>query len=172
MSVYVPRLTLCGWILREIIKEPKIRYVFGKEVKYEAIRGFRFTKQYSAQWTLYMVSHCDSKPPKGKGHYWDEFCLRSEDGMIIPLDAWDWGDVDGDRLVWTEGYLLWAGKVGEKGLVDKKILGDFTNMTFESIEAPYERKLYVAPPPVEPKKAKKQKARPRKKSRKPRGERY
>lgn len=142
MSVYIPRLNHAGWTFQDAVA----RHATRQHVEYDKLVGFKFTKRYSKAWSLELICHCDSDRSKGDSSYWDEYSLLRKDGTAVALPDWDWGDVDGDRLVWSEAGRLFAGFIDDGGSIQSKLLGDFTDMKFEPIEPPYERKRYVEKP--------------------------
>jgi hypothetical protein len=50
---------------------------------------------------------------------------------------WDWGDIDGERLVWTNNGCLLTARIIKHGLCDERVLRDFNLMRFPNICAPY-----------------------------------
>lgn len=75
--------------------------------------------------------------------------LRGPDGSLTALDGWDWAEVDAprQRVVWTEGGVLYAARFGSTGLEPAKVLHDFRGMTFQAIEAPYRDVTVIEPRP-------------------------
>lgn len=74
----------------------------------------------------------------GRGCYFDTHRLKKIDGsMTIDLPNWEWADVDGTRLVWVEGGILYEGRLQPEGLTKTNALFDFNSLTFEEIKAPY-----------------------------------
>lgn len=57
--------------------------------------------------------------------------------MVLDLPDWEWADVDGARLVWVSGGVLYAGRLLPEGLTNTKTLFDFNSLTFKAIKAPY-----------------------------------
>ena len=55
-------------------------------------------------------------------------------GAVEPQPAWEWADVDRDRLVWAEGGCLFASPLHT---IEPTLLQDFNDMEFEPIPAPY-----------------------------------
>jgi hypothetical protein len=120
LGVYYPRLLRDGWNLVE--RAP------GRDL---------IEKPIGEGWTLHKIAHSQIWPPMGKSCYWDEHALVRDEG-VVRKPRWEWAEVDRrGRLVWAEGGRLFAGTVGEAGLVDEHELYDFNSMTFEAIEAPY-----------------------------------
>ena len=171
MSVYIARLARSGWKFLETVVEKRTGSRYGVTEERDTLIGFRLNRRVTEDWTLCVLCHCGGGRPVGKPCYWDEYWLESAHDIKLSLPDWEWGDVDGSRLVWSVEGRLWMGQVGEGGLEDPKLLADFTDMTFKAIEAPYERKTYVSPKPVETRNAKKNKIKPRKPSRQAKGER-
>jgi hypothetical protein len=125
-SVYYPRLLRDGWKLVERIKDAKWkdRDIFEKPLRYG--------------WALRKIAHAEVGHPAGKGCYWDEHeLLHSVSGEHIRYAAWEWAEVDGQRLVWAEGGKLIAGSMRKDGLADESQLCDLSDMKFERIVAPY-----------------------------------
>ena len=122
LGVYYPRLLRDGWSL--VGRYPS-RDVFDKPI--------------GEGWILRKIAHSQVRPPMGKGCYWDEHALIHKDsGVDVRKPGWEWADVDRRaRLVWAERGRLFAGRVGDAGLVDENELYDFNAMEFEAIEAPY-----------------------------------
>jgi hypothetical protein len=126
LGVYYPRLLRDGWKLvqRTSVAQWKDLDVFEKPI----LKG----------WGLRKIAHAEVGAPPGKGCYWDEHELfHYETGQRERHPGWEWADLDGKRLVWAEGGKLFAGSVGEEGLVEETELFDFNGMSFERIEAPY-----------------------------------
>lgn len=123
-GVYYIRLVRDGWrpLGRESIGHWHDRSLFEKPVS----RG----------WILRKIAHEQANSPPGKGCYWDEHVLVHP-RMEIACPDWEWAEVDGERLVWASGGKLFAGGLGEGGLVDVNTLYDFNGMTFERTHAPY-----------------------------------
>lgn len=125
-GVYYLRLQRDGWSL--IRKES-----FG-EFNETSI----FEKSLPGGWTLRKRAHEQVGTPPGKGCYWDEHELEHRgSGAKIDAKSWEWAELDGKRLVWTDAGCLWAGYLRARGLCDTRRLHDFNAMEFESIVAPY-----------------------------------
>jgi len=122
LGVYYPRLLRDGWTHRE-----------------HASNEFDiFEKKLNAGWILQKIAHAQVGAPEGKGCYWDEHALKHLDSeTLIKFPEWEWADLDKNRLVWATRGQLWAGFVRRNGIQDPKCLGDFNEMNFEAIAAPY-----------------------------------
>jgi hypothetical protein len=57
--------------------------------------------------------------------------------IVAAFPEWQWADRDRDRLVWAEAGCLYTGNLGPEGLIDRMLLHDFNDMSFESLQAPY-----------------------------------
>lgn len=68
---------------------------------------------------------------------WHEL-LHLETGTAHQFADWTWADRDGDRLVWATAGGLWTGQVDGRGLSDSRCLGDFSDLAFEPVVAPYD----------------------------------
>lgn len=99
---------------------------------------FVFEKPFALGWSLRKSVHSAAESGPGKGCRWDQHELVHPERQIeIPLQNWEWAEVDGERLVWAEGGILRSGKVNEAGLSDAKLLIDLNPMEFEPLVAPY-----------------------------------
>jgi hypothetical protein len=58
-------------------------------------------------------------------------------GDVQFCDGWEWADVDGGRVLWTESGKMFAAEIETGGLGPAEMLYDFNDMTFQEIEAPY-----------------------------------
>ncbi len=97
-----------------------------------------FEKPLNNGWILRKLAHTQIGSPKGKGCYWDEHELEhSNSATLIKFPDWEWADLDKSRLVWAVRGQLWAGFVKRDGIQNQKCLGDFNEMKFEPIVAPY-----------------------------------
>lgn len=124
-GVYYVRLQRDGW---RLVRQEK------HGVDHPTI----FEKQVAKQWILEKTAHETSSHNSGRGCYFDTHRLKKIDaGMAIDLPNWEWADVDGTRLVWVEGGILFEGRLLPEGLTNTKALFDFNSLTFEEIKAPY-----------------------------------
>lgn len=122
LGVYFPRLLRDGWTHRKHVS---------KEVDI-------FEKLLNNGWILRKIAHAQIDAPPGKGCYWDEHELEnSNSSKLIKFPEWEWADLDKNRLVWVMHGQLWAGFVKRDGIQNQKCLGDFNEMNFEAIAAPY-----------------------------------
>jgi hypothetical protein len=132
-GVYFHRLMRDGWIMRD---ELGVRGSSESMVVFE--------RPLWRGWTLRKIARAMVGAPPGKGVYHDEHVLLCGD-RAVRHESWEWAEVDGDRLVWAERGALWAGRIGARSakrddpLEDVRMLHDFSEMTFEAIEAPYPR---------------------------------
>lgn len=55
----------------------------------------------------------------------------------MPFPRWEWADIDGKTLVWTEQGCLYRAPLHARELGEPKMLYDFNGMKFERREAPY-----------------------------------
>ena len=125
-GVYYPRLMRDGW---EYIERRSV-------AKWQDIDVFE--KPLRDGWFLRKFAHGEVGAPPGKGCYWDEHELfRPLSDKLIKCPAWEWADTDRNRLVWSAGGKLYAGRLRSKGIVDERELFNFNDMVFERVEAPY-----------------------------------
>ena len=128
-GVYYNRLVRDGWrLVEETSDGDDDTFVFDKPLPHR--HG----------WVLRKIAHAGMNTPEGKGCYWDAHHLvHPTSGRKIKRPAWEWADIDRDRLVWATDGKLFAGVVGREGLDDDATteLHDFNAMEFERIEAPY-----------------------------------
>jgi hypothetical protein len=125
-GVYYVRLQRDGW---RLVAEDNVERLKNLDV---------FEKAAGCGWVLRKLAHSEVGAPPGKGCYWDEHELESEEiGECIRKGDWEWADLDGKRLVWAEKGKLWAGHLHRDGLREETCLQDFNEMEFEAIAAPY-----------------------------------
>ena len=124
LSVYYPRLLRSGWRLVTRLEEGRWSHCTV------------FEKDAPCGWTLRKFAYASTERAPGRGCYWDEHELE-KDGRRIACPAWEWADVDGARLVWSESGCLHAAGANATGLVDQRVLLDCNSMEFEAREAPY-----------------------------------
>lgn len=97
-----------------------------------------FEKPVGSRWILRKLAHATVNPPVGSGCYFDEHELvDGQTKWTIDLHAWEWADLDRDRLVGAEGGRLLACRLTDSGPDDLTELYDFNSMKFEAIGAPY-----------------------------------
>jgi hypothetical protein len=125
LHVYFNRLQRDGWVLRsDLTSDSDAPTVFDKT----AVLG----------WTLRKFSHAGIDHPEGKGVYYDCHALvRADSEETIDCPAWEWADLDGKRLVWTEDGRLNAAYLVTDGLKERRVLHDFNGMIFSPTAAPY-----------------------------------
>lgn len=122
-GVYYVRLQRDGWVLRSMGRrgDPDV-----------------FEKLLPYGYVLRKIAHAEVGAPPGKGCYWDSHELPLPE-RTPPIDAstWEWADLDGTRLVYTEGGKLMTRALSKKGIGEAKLLHDFSDMSFEALRAPY-----------------------------------
>jgi len=126
LGVYYHRLMRDGWTLTEqgYVGKWKDKDVFEKPIGHG--------------WTLRKIAHAELGASEGKGCYWDEHELaHARSNTIIACPKWEWADLDGKRLVWTNDGKLTCARIKTSGLTDMTQLCDFNDLTFEPLEAPY-----------------------------------
>ncbi len=124
---YYNRLQRDGWTLRADL--PAERAESSPEV---------FDKPAPHGWILRKFCHTEIGAPQGKGIYHDRHALvRADSEETLQFPDWEWADLDGKRLVWTEGGRLLCAKFCSAGLREERVLHDFNDMRFEPIAAPY-----------------------------------
>ncbi len=126
-GVYFIRLQRDGWTLVSADERDRLNstHIFEKSV--------------SADWLIRKIAHgtCYDRDP-GRGVYYDEHALvHRETGETIDFATWEWAEIDGERLVWCEKGVLYAGKTGDNGLTDAVALYDFNALSYTEIAAPY-----------------------------------
>jgi hypothetical protein len=88
--------------------------------------------------TLRKFAHAQSGAPPGKGCYWDEHEVELGNSAARTDGAtWEWADLDARRLVFTEAGCLYESRLSAKGVGEKKLLADFSELKFQAIAAPY-----------------------------------
>jgi hypothetical protein len=123
-GIYHARLQRDGWEKRPELSERESIIVFDKVV--------------SDSWILRKRAHAMATRTPGRGVYFDEHDLvNTSTGETSPRPAWEWADVDRDRLVWAEGGQLWTGRLAMTGLENVRMLHDFNPLRFEPRVAPY-----------------------------------
>lgn len=124
LGVYFPRLLRDGWTLVDR----------GRPLHWDELD--LFDKPLAHGWLLRKIAHIGSG--RGKSCYWDEHeLLHPATGGRIPCPAWEWADLDGDRLAWAAQGRLLCAAVGPDGPANEKELFDFNPMEFTPVEAPY-----------------------------------
>jgi hypothetical protein len=125
-GVYYPRLMRDGW-----------NYL-GRQVVSKGAEIDVFEKTLREGWVLRKLAHGEFGAPPGKGCYWDEHELfRPLSDKLIKYPAWEWAELDRNRLVWSTEGKLYAAHLRAKGIVDERELFDFNELQYEAIEAPY-----------------------------------
>ena len=145
-GVYFPRLLRDGWVMRDELS-----------INIQLATTIVFEKPLWHGWTLRKLAHATIGAPPGKGAYYDEHDLVGPE-RELSRDAWEWADVDRDRLVWCDAGKLYAARITktsakrEDPLHDVTMLHDFNDMTFEALAAPYARPAKPTKPvkPVKP----------------------
>ena len=120
LGVYFPRLIRDGWKL------------IGKSTKSTkaASRSWVFERPATCGWLLRKHS------ATGLEHDTHEL-VNAASGTSIDGSAWEWADIDRQRIAWSESGKLYAARLTTAGLVDACELYDFNSMRFEAREAPY-----------------------------------
>ncbi len=125
-GVYYHRLQRDGWTLNEISRDGA-----GGRIAH-------FSRRVSDHWTLRKYSYQTVAHPVGRGCYFDEHALLNErSGEVISKREWEWAELDGGRIVWTESGALFAGRLEKNGITKIKTLYDFNKLVYERIQAPY-----------------------------------
>lgn len=96
-----------------------------------------FEKPINDSWTLRKLAYATFTREPGRGCYYDTHQLVAPNGELMHYEAWEWADVDGDRLVWASHGCLYAGRMNADGLRGETLLFDFSPLKFEAIESPY-----------------------------------
>ncbi len=103
-----------------------------------------FEKPIDATWTLRKLARVNADDRAGNGGYFDEHELVNRNtGAATDCRSWEWADLDGTRLVWSDVGKLYAGRVTEDGLGQTTLLCDFNPMEFEPLTAPYDVDGYM-----------------------------
>ena len=125
-GVYFHRLQRDGWAMR------------GDRASSTVV----FERPLTHGWTLRKLAIAQSGVP-GKGVYHDEHeLLHTASGRELARPAWEWADLDRDRVVWAEGGCLWARELTKASAtlddpVERpRMLHDFAPMHFEAIPPP------------------------------------
>ncbi len=125
-GVYYPRLLRDGWRLVERRSHGK----WNDDVI--------FDKPLNKRWTLRKIAHEQIGAPPGKGCYWDEHELRDDAGTVHAQPTWEWAEVDGNQLLWSErGCLYQGGSKSDDPVGRRKLLHDFNGYRFQEAVAPY-----------------------------------
>lgn len=125
-GVYYPRLQRDGW-----------RYLGHQNIgHWDSLSTFE--KPLPRGWVLRKLAHEQVGHPPGKGCYWDEHVLEHPASKLqLPKPDWEWADLDGSKLVWTEKGCLYRGMISKDPLGTPTLLHDFNAMTFRRVVAPY-----------------------------------
>lgn len=125
-DVYYPRLLRDGWRRledRQLSRRKSVRV---------------FERPLMNRWVLRKIAHESGGRLAGRGSYYDEHELAHPvSGRVISCPQWDWADVDRERLVWTEGGSIFAGRMSSDGLVVSRLLYDLNTLSFTEQHAPY-----------------------------------
>jgi hypothetical protein len=125
-GVYYLRLQRDGWTLAK-------RTSFGAHHSVDI-----FEKSVGPDWVLRKFAHGALDHPIGTGCYYDQHELENRrTGHKVDGPDWEWADLDRGRLVWCREGKLFAGRVGDEGVIETALLHDFNAMSFEPIQAPY-----------------------------------
>jgi hypothetical protein len=92
--------------------------------------GKAFAKPFGKGWTL----------RKKVVNVTETHQLATPKGAIVPQPTWEWAEVDEprQRVVYAEGGLLWAARIGRDGLDEPRPIFDARPMQFEPLVAPYD----------------------------------
>ncbi len=92
-------------------------------------------------WRLRKWMHAEIPEKQGRKVDWEEHALEHvESGVTVDCPNWEWADLDSGSLVWAEEGCLYRGRIiGKPGKhrLEKLLLKDFNDMTFEPLVAPY-----------------------------------
>lgn len=126
-GVYYRRLIRDGW---NLIKS-------AQKAKWEAVTIFE--KSLLKGWVLRKIAHEQVDSPKGKGCYWDEHELFSDNSeKTIECNDWEWAELDGKSLVWASKGCIYRSSIQSSSKIrEPKLLYDFNSLEFERIRAPY-----------------------------------
>ncbi|SDO16929.1 hypothetical protein SAMN05720382_11635 [Polaromonas sp. JS666] len=126
LGVYYVRLQRDGWKMLYVAPDGAGGHVT------------RFEKRINGHWVLRKNAHASAHHPVGRGVYYDThelFNTRTEETVI--KKAWEWAEMDGDRLLWAAEGRIHSGRVNTIGLKDEKMLHDLNPMQPEKLMAPY-----------------------------------
>ena len=125
-NVYYNRLQRDGWIIKNTSKKGK----WDTETIFE--------KGIAKQWVLRKICHAQLGSPKGKGCYWDEHELINGSKQSISMPAWEWAEWIDGAVFYAEHGVLYKLKVQSANILgEPKLLHEFNDYKFESIQAPY-----------------------------------
>jgi hypothetical protein len=97
-----------------------------------------FSKRVNDHWSLHKYAHETIAHPVGRGCYFDEHSLYNERTReFLAHPDWEWADIDGARLAWTEQGKLFAGRLERSGMTRVRSLYDFEKLSYERLQAPY-----------------------------------
>ena len=126
LTVYYNRLQRDGWTLTSLQskRHPNLLTVFEKALP----KG----------WTFQKICHASLSRPPGKGVYWDEHALVSDEGDFLAFPDWEWSEWVDDRLVYAEqGCLYRRAVTSGTHLGAPSLIHDFNGYRFEARPAPY-----------------------------------
>lgn len=126
-GVYYHRLQRDGWRLTDELE------------KHASGHTFVFEKPLARQWILRKYAHAGPSDQPGRGCYWDEHELENASTrMVLAQPDWEWAEWDHGRVVYARTGQLWGTKlIDRERFQEPQLLHDFTDMSFEAIEAPY-----------------------------------
>ena len=123
-GIQFARMVRDGWSRKVLTKTEKENY-------YEI-----FERRINEHWSL--CCHFSRSAKLGYGASSTYYSLRnSKTDECQECPEWEWADIDGGRIVWTEKGRLMAGKVRKTGLSGKRMLMDTNLFVFERLVAPY-----------------------------------
>lgn len=123
LGVYYPRLLRDGWT-NGVAEGPDTHWAFEKPVTH--------------RWLLRKITHA-GEPSEGRGVYWDTHEVEnSATGELCHFPDWEWADVDGRDIVYSEKGCIFRQQLRRKGpWPEPRCLIDLNPMEFENREAPY-----------------------------------
>jgi hypothetical protein len=125
-GVYYHRLQRDGWAMQYTAPDGE-----GGQVT-------RFDKRLNDHWRLRKLACATLHRAPGRGVYFDRHQLwNGRTGQTIDLPAWEWAELDRDRVVWAEAGCLFAARVKRAGMGPARRLADFNDLAFERLAAPY-----------------------------------
>lgn len=113
-TVYYRRLIRDGWTV--------VNHVGSRKSRYERSYKTYFQKKISNNWVIQKISNNSHKAPQGVDGHWDEHeIINTKSKNVIGCQSWDWAEIDGNDMVWTQGgclYRLSCISFTNKGYID------------------------------------------------------